>query len=85
MTAALDGARASVIVEDDGEGIAEADRERVFERFTRLDGHRARSGSSGGAGLGLSLVRRIAERHGGTVSAGAADSGGARFVLSLSR
>ncbi len=75
--------RVRVLVDDDGAGIAEADRERAFERFTRLDEHRARSGSSGGAGLGLSLVRHIAQRHGGTATIDTAPLGGARVVLDL--
>lgn len=61
----------------------EADRQRVFERFTRLDEHRARTANSGGAGLGLSLVERIVERHGGTASIDTAPLGGARVVLDL--
>lgn len=73
--------RARVVVDDDGAGIAQADRERVFERFTRLDDHRTRS--SGGAGLGLSLVRRIAVLHHGTASVDTAPLGGARLVLDL--
>ena len=72
-----------VLVDDDGPGIAEADRERAFERFTRLDDHRARSTASGGAGLGLSLVRRIAQLHGGTAHIDTAPLGGARVVLDL--
>ena len=75
--------RAQVVVDDDGPGIPEADRERVFERFTRLDEHRGRDGTTGGAGLGLSLVRRIAERHHGTVHVEASPLGGARLVLDL--
>ena len=67
-------------VADDGPGIPEAERERVFERFTRLDEARARSG--GGVGLGLALVRAIAEAHGGTASA-AGDRSGARLVVRL--
>jgi len=75
--------RARVIVDDDGPGIAEADRERVFGRFVRLDEHRARTPAAGGAGLGLSLVRRIAERHDGTARIDTAPLGGARVVLDL--
>ncbi|MGC9668529.1 sensor histidine kinase [Planosporangium sp. 12N6] len=51
---------------DDGPGIAPADRERVFERFTRLDDARARD--AGGAGLGLAIVQELVRRHGGTVT-----------------
>jgi signal transduction histidine kinase len=75
--------RARVLVDDDGPGIAEADRERAFERFTRLDDHRARATAGSGAGLGLSLVRRIAQRHGGTATIDTAPLGGARVVLDL--
>jgi signal transduction histidine kinase len=75
--------RVRVLVDDDGPGIPEADRERVFERFVRLDEHRARRDSAGGAGLGLSLVLRIAERHQGTARVETAPLGGARLVLDL--
>jgi signal transduction histidine kinase len=54
-----------ISVTDDGPGIVVADRERVFERFTRLDDARARD--AGGTGLGLAIVRELARRHGGTV------------------
>jgi signal transduction histidine kinase len=54
-----------IAVVDDGAGIPDADRERVFDRFTRLDD--ARSRDAGGAGLGLAIVRDLVERHGGTV------------------
>lgn len=75
---------ATVAVEDDGPGIETQDRERVFERFERLDASRQRG--TGGAGIGLSLVRAIADRHGGTVHVEASTRlGGARFVLRLSR
>lgn len=74
--------RVRVLIDDDGDGIPEVDRERVFERFVRLDEHRAR-GEAGGAGLGLSLVRRIAERHHGTATVDAAPLGGARLLLDL--
>jgi signal transduction histidine kinase len=75
--------RARVLVDDDGSGIPTADRERVFERFTRLDEHRTRVGQAGGAGLGLSLVRGIVDRHGGTARVETAPLGGARLVLDL--
>jgi signal transduction histidine kinase len=75
-----EGGDAVVAVADDGPGIPAADRERVFERFTRLDEDRARKG--GGVGLGLALVRAIAEAHGGRASA-VEDGSGARLVVRL--
>lgn len=66
-------------VGDDGVGIGEADRERVFERFTRLDDARARD--AGGSGLGLAIVRRIANRHDATVEIGESDLGGAEVIV----
>ena len=67
-------------VDDNGPGISEEDRERVFERFTRLQEGRGRD--AGGAGLGLAMVRAIVERHGGTVVIEASERlGGARFVV----
>jgi signal transduction histidine kinase len=75
------GGRVRVLVDDDGPGVPEVERERVFQRFVRLDEHRARG--AGGAGLGLSLVRRIAERHHGTARVDTAPLGGARVVLDL--
>ena len=62
-------------VDDDGPGIPADDRERVFERFTRLDDGRARD--AGGLGLGLSMVKAITEQHGGTVTIEDAPLGGA--------
>jgi len=59
-----DGHAVHIVVGDHGAGIPEADRERVFDRFVRLEEHRG----SAGSGLGLSLVRAIAHRHGGTIS-----------------
>lgn len=70
-----------IAVEDDGPGVPESQRERIFEPFSRLD--ETRSKSSGGYGLGLAIVRRIAERHGGRIACGAAALGGARFELEL--
>ncbi len=74
------GETARIAVSDHGDGIAPAERERVFEPFYRPAG---RSESSGGWGLGLSLVRQIAERHGGRVACEAAAEGGSRFVVDL--
>jgi signal transduction histidine kinase len=68
-------------VEDDGPGVPPVDRERIFERFQRTDSSRARS--TGGAGLGLAIVRAIAAAHGGSARAGDAAAGGARFELEL--
>ncbi|MGA2495842.1 MAG: HAMP domain-containing sensor histidine kinase [Roseiarcus sp.] len=73
-------AMARIVVADAGEGIAPAERERVFEPFYRPAG---RAESSGGWGLGLSLVRQIAQRHGGAATCEAAPEGGSRFVVDL--
>ena len=62
----LDKDQAVISVSDDGPGIAPEDRERVFERFTRLDDARGRN--SGGAGLGLAIVRELIIRAGGTIT-----------------
>ncbi|WP_240803644.1 ATP-binding protein [Streptomyces sp. A0592] len=67
-------------VVDDGPGIPGADRERVFERFTRLDDSRSRD--HGGAGLGLAIARDLSAHHGGTLTA-EDGAGGARLVLRL--
>ena len=76
-----EGDRAVVGVADDGDGVPEADRERIFERFVRLDA--ARSRDDGGAGLGLAIARDVAVRHGGTLTAGKGPAGGALFELRL--
>lgn len=70
-----------VTVDDDGAGVPDADRERVFERFVRLD--EARNRDDGGSGLGLALVHEIAVQHGGSVRIETAPIGGARFVVTL--
>lgn len=68
-----------LVVEDDGPGIPEADRDKVFHPFARLDDSRHRA--SGGYGLGLSIVQRIAEWHGGRVWVATSVLGGAAFHL----
>ncbi|MGV8877285.1 MAG: HAMP domain-containing sensor histidine kinase [Rhodoglobus sp.] len=70
-----------LLVDDDGGGIAVEDRERVFERFLRLDD--ARSREAGGSGLGLAIVREIVTAHGGTVRVDDSPSGGARFEVRM--
>ena len=67
---------------DRGPGVPEAYRERVFESFFRLPGHAERAG---GVGLGLSLVRQIAQRHGGSVRCLAREGGGSCFSIRLPR
>jgi signal transduction histidine kinase len=68
-------------VDDDGRGIPAAERERVLDRFVRLDEGRDRE--SGGSGLGLAIVRAVAEAHGGSVTIADAPGGGARVLLRL--
>lgn len=80
-TGLLDG-RATLRVGDDGPGIAEADRGRIFERFVRLDEGRSRL--AGGTGLGLAVVRSIVDAHGGTIAVGDdPDLGGASITVTL--
>jgi len=68
-----------LLVTDGGEGIPEAERERVFERFVRLDASR----HGEGAGLGLPIARAIAEAHGGTLVLGRSDASGSTFLVRL--
>ncbi|MFF4030421.1 sensor histidine kinase [Streptomyces sviceus] len=82
VTVRRDGDRRAVVeVADDGDGVPAGDRERVFERFVRLDEARARD--DGGAGLGLAIARDVATRHGGTLTVRDAPTGGALFELRL--
>ncbi|MGH2704462.1 MAG: sensor histidine kinase [Actinomycetota bacterium] len=76
----VDGS-AVLSVTDDGPGIPADQRQRVFERFGRLDD--ARSQTAGGTGLGLAITRDIIERHGGTITVDAGDRMGARFTIRL--
>lgn len=81
VSAASQGPSWFLSVEDSGPGIPEADRERVFGRFTRLDS--SRSASAGGTGLGLPMCRRLVELMGGAVRVDDSPLGGARFTISL--
>ncbi|MEI7034714.1 HAMP domain-containing sensor histidine kinase [Streptomyces pratensis] len=83
VSVAADGTGVRVEVRDDGAGVPEDERERIFERFVRLDD--ARSRDDGGAGLGLAIARDVAARHGGTLTARRAAEGGAAFRLRLPR
>jgi signal transduction histidine kinase len=73
--------QAELAVDDDGDGVAEPDHERIFQRFTRLDP--ARSRDRGGTGLGLAIASDIARVHHGTLHIEDSRCGGARFVLHL--
>ena len=82
-TVYVDGPDVVVAVSDDGPGVPEADREQVFERFTRLDEARARD--AGGSGLGLSIVREVVRSSGGQVRLEESPQGGLRALLVLPR
>ena len=76
-----DGDPVVLLVDDDGPGIPAAERERVFDRFHRLDGPRSRD--AGGVGLGLAIVRELVVSTGGRVDASASPVGGARLRVEL--
>ena len=73
----------SILVVDQGIGIAARDHQRIFERFYRVD--RARSRTTGGSGLGLSIVRHVVSNHGGTVSVVSEEGRGSTFTIVLPR
>ena len=75
------GGEVVITVDDDGPGIAPADRERVFERWVRLDA--GRSSDDGGSGLGLAISRSIARAHGGDIALDESPLGGLRAVITL--
>lgn len=78
IDAGTDDSSVWVSVADDGPGLAEAEREKVFEKFYRVG-----SAAAGGAGLGLSICRAIVEAHGGFIRVQEAEAGGACFVFTL--
>jgi signal transduction histidine kinase len=75
--------RYELFIEDDGPGIPQRDRERVFEPFVRLE--TSRSMETGGTGLGLTLVKAIAQGHGGTIRLESRPEGGLQAILCLPR
>jgi signal transduction histidine kinase len=75
-----DDGQATLVIQDDGPGIPAGDRERIFQRFARLDDARGRD--SGGTGLGLAIAKEIIDAHGGTIVVDDARQG-ARFVVRL--
>jgi signal transduction histidine kinase len=81
MSARSDGGRVLVRVDDDGPGIPPDDRERIFEKFTRLGDHLTRPQQ--GVGLGLYIARRSIEEMGGEIWCDESPTGGARFGFSL--
>ncbi|MDI3386041.1 HAMP domain-containing sensor histidine kinase [Streptomyces sp. B-S-A8] len=81
VEAHAEGGVAVLAVADDGDGVPDAERERIFQRFVRLDD--ARSRDDGGAGLGLAIARDVAERHGGRLTVGRSPEGGALFRVEL--
>ena len=82
LSQARSGSRTQAVIKvhDRGPGVPQAQRERIFEPFYRLPGASERDG---GVGLGLALVKSIAQRHGGTVRCEARPGGGASFVVDL--
>jgi signal transduction histidine kinase len=75
------GARVALLVDDDGPGVPPEARERVLERFTRLD--EARDRDAGGSGLGLAIVKELVERRGGRITLLEAPLGGLRAEVLL--
>jgi two-component system phosphate regulon sensor histidine kinase PhoR len=75
------GDRVAIDILDEGPGIPDEDRSRVFERFYRVDKSRARD--PGGTGLGLAIVKHLVELHGGRVSVANRPTGGAQFTVEL--
>jgi len=85
VTSNLVGAGPNGVVEvsvtDEGPGISASERDRIFERFYRVDA--ARSRETGGTGLGLSIVKHVAAGHGGEVTVWSAEGTGSTFTLRL--
>jgi signal transduction histidine kinase len=83
ISARAEGSQIVMQVQDTGIGISQADRERIFNRFFRVD--KSRSRAQGGIGLGLAIVKKIVEDHGGTISVESTPGEGSTFRIVLSR
>jgi two-component system OmpR family sensor kinase len=70
-----------IVIDDDGPGIPDAERTKIFEPFYRLD--RSRDRATGGFGLGLSIAQKAVGLHGGSIAVGDSPLGGARFTIML--
>jgi len=81
VSARADGGFVEIAVEDNGPGIPEAERDKIFEPFYRID--RSRDRATGGFGLGLSIAHKAVTLHGGSIAIGTAPLGGARFVVRM--
>jgi len=81
VEAGAENGRAYIMVQDEGQGIQEEFLPRIFDRFVRAD--EARTRNSGGSGLGLSIAKQIAERHGGTIEVFSVEGVGSRFTVIL--
>ncbi|HEU5170991.1 MAG TPA: ATP-binding protein, partial [Gemmatimonadales bacterium] len=81
VRAGVAGGRLELAVDDAGPGIPPAERDRVWEPFYRLD--RDRRGAAEGSGIGLAVVRRLAEAHGGSARIESSRRGGTRVIVTL--
>ena len=83
LSARAEGSQVVLQVQDSGIGISEANQQRVFDRFYRVD--KSRSRGAGGSGLGLAIVKKIVESHGGTISVKSTPGEGSTFRIILPR
>jgi two-component system phosphate regulon sensor histidine kinase PhoR len=83
VRARTDGGVVVVEVEDHGVGIPAAARDRVFERFYKVDRARLRAGAGGGTGLGLAIARHVIDQHGGRIWLRSEEGAGSTFSFAL--